>query len=44
LRILAFGGTEPANAINWLTDTDVIERPFLVGSVHEGFFANLEAV
>jgi hypothetical protein len=44
LGIVSFRGTEPANAINWLTDTDVVEKPFGQGLVHEGFFANLEAI
>jgi len=44
LGILSFRGTEPANAINWLTDTDVVEKPFGKGLVHQGFFANLEAI
>lgn len=42
--VLAFRGTEPTNAINWLTDTDVIFRPFGDGLVHRGFYANLEAI
>lgn len=44
LGVLAFRGTEPANAINWLTDTDVIARPFGKGLVHQGFYANLQAL
>jgi hypothetical protein len=44
LGVLSFRGTEPANAINWLTDADVICRPFGDGRVHRGFYANLEAV
>jgi Lipase (class 3) len=44
LGLLSFRGTEPTNAINWLTDTDVVEKPFGKGLVHQGFFANLEAV
>lgn len=44
LGILAFRGTEPANAINWLTDTDLVQRPLSLGSVHQGFHANLQAV
>ncbi len=44
LGVLSFRGTEPANAINWLTDTDVVQRPIGEGLVHQGFFANLEAV
>jgi hypothetical protein len=44
LGILAFRGTEPTNAINWLTDTDVVEKPFGQGLVHQGFFVNLEAI
>jgi hypothetical protein len=44
IGILAFRGTEPANAINWLTDTDVIQRAFGDGFVHQGFYANLQAV
>jgi len=44
LGILAFRGTEPANVISWLTDTDVEQRPFGKGAVHQGFYANLEAV
>jgi hypothetical protein len=44
LGVLAFRGTEPANAINWLTDTDVVQRPFGKGLVHQGFYANLQAL
>jgi hypothetical protein len=42
--VLAFRGTEPTNAISWLTDTDVIFRPVGDGMVHRGFYANLEAI
>lgn len=42
--VLAFRGTEPTNAISWLTDTDVFLRPFRGGSVHQGFYTNLQAV
>ena len=44
LGMLAFRGTEPANVINWLTDTDVTQRSLGRGCVHQGFYANLEAV
>ncbi len=44
LGLLAFRGTEPTNAINWLTDTDVVQRAFGRGCVHQGFYANLQAV
>jgi hypothetical protein len=44
LGVLSFRGTEPANVINWLTDTDVVEKPLGKGLVHQGFFANLEAI
>lgn len=49
--ILAYRGTEPANAINWLTDADVhpdkVAVPFSGTSdtyaVHEGFYRNVRA-
>jgi hypothetical protein len=44
LGILAFRGTEPANLINWLTDTNAILRTFIYGKVHAGFYANVEVV
>ena len=44
LGILSFRGTEPMNFINWLTDADVTWRTFVYGSVHAGFFANVEAL
>lgn len=43
--ILAFRGTEPGNAINWLTSADTEARPFYeCGVVHHGFHANVEAL
>jgi hypothetical protein len=44
--ILCFRGTEPANIINWLTDTTVDPVQFnqQVGKVHGGFYRNLQAV
>ncbi len=51
VAILAYRGTEPTNAINWLTDADVhpdkVAIP-LAGSdrryaVHEGFYRNVRA-
>jgi hypothetical protein len=43
--ILAFRGTEPANAINWLTSADTEARDFYGhGKVHHGFHANVEAL
>ena len=44
LVVLSFRGTEPTNVINWLTDTDVMQRPLGEGRVHQGFYANLQAV
>ena len=43
--ILAFRGTEPVNAINWLTNAHTEARPFYGrGMVHHGFHANVEAL
>jgi hypothetical protein len=42
--ILSFRGTEPTNAINWLTDTDVILRSLGDGQVHRGFYTNVQAI
>ncbi len=43
--ILAFRGTEPVNAINWLTNADTEPRAFYGrGMVHHGFHANVEAL
>ncbi len=43
--ILAFRGTEPVNAINWLTNAHTEARPFYGrGVVHHGFHTNLEAL
>jgi hypothetical protein len=43
--ILAFRGTEPANAINWLTSADTAARSFHGrGAVHHGFHTNVEAL
>jgi len=43
--ILSFRGTEPTNLINWLTDSDVEPRNFTgTGSVHRGFYENLQAI
>jgi hypothetical protein len=44
LGILSFRGTEPMNFINWLTDAEVTWRKFVYGSVHAGFFDNVEAL
>src|SRR5262249_16276481 len=42
--VLAFRGTEPSNFINWLTDANTVMRTFHYGSVHGGFFDNVEAL
>lgn len=43
--IVSFRGTEPRNAINFLTDATVEPRAFRsMGSVHGGFYRNLRAV
>jgi len=43
--ILAFRGTEPLNAINWLTNAHTEARPFHErGTVHHGFHANVEVL
>lgn len=42
--ILSFRGTEPANIINWLTDSNTMMRPFLGGQVHSGFLNNTKAL
>lgn len=42
--VLAFRGTDPANGITILADAEVTQRPFGVGAVHAGFYANVEAV
>jgi hypothetical protein len=43
--ILVFRGTEPADAINWLTSADTTARDFYGrGKVHHGFHANVEAL
>lgn len=40
--ILCFRGTEPRNAINWLTDASVHVEPVPgLGSVHGGFYRNV---
>ena len=44
VAILTFRGTEPVNAINWLTDADCSAVPFTYGNVHSGFQSNVEAV
>jgi|SRR5581483_8329831 len=43
--VLCFRGTEPSNAINFLTDGNVQVKDFYsMGHVHGGFFRNLRAV
>ena len=42
--ILAFRGTEPDNAVSWLTDADVVQRNLGEGLVHQGFYLNLRAI
>ncbi|MBC7174587.1 MAG: hypothetical protein H5U40_19230, partial [Polyangiaceae bacterium] len=42
--VLSFRGTEPVNAINWLTDADVTQRAVNGGKVHAGFYANLQSL
>jgi hypothetical protein len=44
IGILAFRGTEPNNAISWLTDADVVQRSLGNGLVHQGFYLNLRAI
>jgi hypothetical protein len=48
--IIAYRGTEPTNAINWLTDADVHPDKIVIPSfggqstaVHEGFYRNVRA-
>lgn len=42
--LVAFRGTE-ANAIwDWMTDADIVLRPFVAGTVHEGFYDGLDEV
>jgi hypothetical protein len=38
--ILSFRGTEPANIINWLTDANTMQQPFMGGKIHSGFLNN----
>jgi len=43
--VLAFRGTQPTSAINWLTNADTTARDFYGrGKVHHGFHANVEAL
>lgn len=49
VAILSYRGTEPANAINWLTDADVVPERMGYGfgdpgaTVHAGFYRNVRA-
>ncbi|KYF95575.1 hypothetical protein BE17_22100 [Sorangium cellulosum] len=44
LTILSFGGTQPRNAINWLTDVSAGMEPFTSGgNVHGGFHRALRS-
>ncbi|HEY6880707.1 MAG TPA: lipase family protein [Polyangiales bacterium] len=42
--VLAFRGTDPANMITVLTDTQVMLQPFFGTRVHAGFHASVEVV
>ncbi len=42
--IIAFRGTQPDNARDWLTDLDAVLRPFVIGRVHHGFYDGLAEV
>ncbi len=42
--VLAFRGTDPANIITILTDTQVMLQPFFGSYVHSGFHASVEVV
>jgi hypothetical protein len=42
IGVLAFRGTIPDDFINWLTDADTRLTNFHYGSVHTGFYRNLE--
>lgn len=44
VAILCFRGTEPRNALNWLTDLSVSPERFLEGRVHGGILRNMMAV
>lgn len=42
--VLAFRGTDPANIITILADTQVMLQPFFDGYVHSGFHASVEVI
>lgn len=42
--VLAFRGTDPADVITLLSETQVMQREFCAGNVHAGFYAGVEAV
>ncbi|HEX6242282.1 MAG TPA: lipase family protein [Polyangiales bacterium] len=42
--VLAFRGTDPADVITLLSETQVMQREFCAGRVHAGFYAAVEAV
>ncbi len=42
--VISFRGTQPDSAKDWLTDMDVILRPFIAGRIHLGFYDALDAV
>jgi hypothetical protein len=49
IGVLVFRGTEPTSLINWLTDADTAKYRFGTaqtdrGSVHSGFFSNVQAL
>lgn len=44
VSILCFRGTEPTNAINWLTDLSISTDRFLEGPVHGGILRNMMGI
>jgi triacylglycerol lipase len=42
--LVSFRGTQSNDIWDWMTDADIILRPFVAGMVHKGFYEGLEDV
>jgi len=44
LILVAFRGTQANNIWDWMTDADIVLRPFVAGMVHKGFYDGVDSV
>jgi len=42
--LVSFRGTQANDIWDWMTDADIVLRPFVAGLVHKGFYDGLQAV